>query len=141
MPCRAIRGAITADKNTTAAIAQATKELLRALVNENHIHPKNIASALFTVSKDLNAAFPATTARMLGWNDVPMLCTMEIPVPQKLKKMYPRHAAGKHLEITEKNSPSIFERRRTIAPGYCRKEIKELHHDYSYAAQCHRTRD
>lgn len=86
MPCRAIRGAITADKNTTAAIAQATKELLRALVNENHIHPKNIASALFTVSKDLNAAFPATTARMLGWNDVPMLCTMEIPVPKSLKK-------------------------------------------------------
>lgn len=86
MAYRAIRGAITADKNTAVAIARATTELLRAMVKANKVQPQNIISAIFTVSKDLTAAFPATTARTLGWDNVPMLCALEIPVPKSLKK-------------------------------------------------------
>jgi chorismate mutase len=86
MPCRAIRGAITADKNTPDAIAQATQALLVEMIATNSLRLRDIASAIFTVSKDLTAAFPAATARAMGWEDVPMLCAMEIPVPKSLKK-------------------------------------------------------
>lgn len=86
MPCRAIRGATTALKNTPAAIAQATKELLAALTAENNLKTKDIVSVFFTTTADLNAAFPAATARKLGWEYVPMMCAQEIPVPKSLKK-------------------------------------------------------
>ena len=41
---------------------------------------------LFTVTDDLRAEFPARAARELGWTDVPLLCTVEIPVPGALRR-------------------------------------------------------
>lgn len=86
MSCRAIRGATTADKNTATAISEATRELLKTIITANKLKPRDIVSAFFTVTKDLNASFPAATAREMGWDDVPMLCAQEIPVPKSLKK-------------------------------------------------------
>jgi chorismate mutase len=40
---------------------------------------------MFTVTGDLDAAFPADAARAgLGWADVPLMCAREIPVPGAL---------------------------------------------------------
>ena len=36
------------------------------------------------MTNDLDAEFPALAARQLGWFDVPLLCTTEIPVPGSL---------------------------------------------------------
>ena len=58
MTCRGIRGATTAHANTEIAIFDATEELLR-LVAANELRPADIASAVFTVTPDLTAAFPA----------------------------------------------------------------------------------
>ena len=41
----------------------------------------DIVSAFFTATPDIRCAFPATAARELGWNDIPMLCAAEIDVP------------------------------------------------------------
>lgn len=38
-------------------------------------------SAVFTLTPDLHAAYPARAARELGWLDVPLLCACEIAVP------------------------------------------------------------
>lgn len=84
---RGIRGAITVDNNDTKEILEATKELLDALVVENELDPSDIASVFFTVTKDLNAEFPAAAAReFLGWDMVPMICGNEIDVPNRLPK-------------------------------------------------------
>ena len=64
-----------------SAIRTATAELLRRMVALNDLAPEDIISALFTVTPDLRSAFPAHAARELGWTDVALLCTMEIPVP------------------------------------------------------------
>jgi chorismate mutase len=45
---------------------------------------RDVASAIFSVTPDLNAEFPALAARQFGWMDVPLLCTNEIPVPESL---------------------------------------------------------
>ncbi len=87
MPVRGIRGAITADANTPDAIGDATSELLRSMVVRNNLNPQEIASAWFTTTPDLDAAFPAYAARALGWIDVPLVCTTEIPVPNALKRV------------------------------------------------------
>jgi prephenate dehydrogenase len=79
--CRGLRGATTARENSPAAILAATRELLERLVARNDLDVSDIASAFFTVSDDLDAAYPALAARELGWNEVALLCAREIPVP------------------------------------------------------------
>lgn len=81
LQCRGIRGATTVEANTAEAIVSATRELLLALVQANEIDPDQIASIIFTTTRDLNATFPAVAARELGWVHVPLLCAHEMDVP------------------------------------------------------------
>jgi chorismate mutase len=82
----AIRGATTVDRDEATAIRAATAELLRRIVTLNDLASSDVISALFTVTPDLRSAFPAHAARDLGWNDVALLCTMEIPVPEAIER-------------------------------------------------------
>ena len=87
MPTRGIRGAITVTEDDVDQILQATRELLEAIVKENaDMKPEDIGSAIFTVTDDLAATFPAQAARQMGWSMVPMMCAREIPVPGSLPK-------------------------------------------------------
>ena len=58
-----IRGATTSDGNTKSSIASAVHELIEELISRNNLEPINIQSIIFTVTKDLNACFPASVAR------------------------------------------------------------------------------
>src|SRR5215468_3271063 len=85
MPVRGVRGATTVESNDAAAISRGTVELLRLLVERNGIRPEDIASATFTVTDDLDAEFPASSARTLpGSQDVALMCAREIRVPGAL---------------------------------------------------------
>jgi chorismate mutase len=84
---RAIRGAIDVEANTAAAIATATRRLLVTMCEVNGIDQADIISAFFTVTVDLNAAFPAAAARALGWVDVPLLDAQEIEVPGAMPRV------------------------------------------------------
>ncbi len=86
MYCRGIRGATTVERNNREEILAATDEMLRLLIEKNDLRPEDIASALFTLTDDLNAVFPAVAARRLGWTEVPLMCAREIPVPDSLGK-------------------------------------------------------
>ena len=83
---RAIRGATQAAANTPEAIDLATKELLLEIMKENDLSPESVISVIFTVSPDLNAAFPASSARDLGFSEVPLICSVEIGVPGALER-------------------------------------------------------
>ena len=83
---RGIRGAITADADTTEGILDATQRLLTAIVEANRIPIEDIASVLFTVTPDLKAQFPAAAARRMGWTLVPLLNFTEIAVPGGLER-------------------------------------------------------
>ncbi len=86
MPCRGVRGATTAEANTAEAILAATAELLARIVEANGLAAEDLASAFFTVTPDLDAAFPAQAARQIGWAQVPLLDAREIPVPGSLPR-------------------------------------------------------
>jgi chorismate mutase len=73
-------------RNDPEEILAATDELLRALIEANGLEPDDIVSALFTVTRDLDAAFPARAAEEFGWNIVALLHATEIPVPGSLPK-------------------------------------------------------
>ncbi len=84
--CRGVRGATTVDRNEREAILEATRELLGAMAEANGLQPGELASAIFTLTPDLDAAFPAAAARELGWGEVPLLDVLEIDVPGSLPR-------------------------------------------------------
>ena len=51
------------------------------MIRPNGIESRDVASALFTTTPDVDAEFPALAARQLGWLDVPLLCGHEMAVP------------------------------------------------------------
>jgi len=86
MLVRGIRGAITVDYNNQEGIIKRTKELLVTLKKENDFKIEDIVSTFFSVTPDLNAAFPARAARELGWDRVPLFDMKEIDVPGSLPR-------------------------------------------------------
>lgn len=85
MMCRGVRGATVAETNTSEDILTAARQLLALMIRLNGIESEDVASAVFTVTPDLDAEFPAFAARQLGWIHVPLLCSYEINVPGSLK--------------------------------------------------------
>lgn len=77
---RGIRGATTAKGNTHDEILAASRELLSEMLSRNLITPEDIACIFFSVTPDLDAAFPATAARELGLSLVPLFGSQEAGV-------------------------------------------------------------
>ena len=85
MALRGVRGAATVDFNEAEEILQATRNMLEKILQENpQLKSEDLASAFFTLTPDLDAVFPARAARQIGWENVPLMDALEIPVPGSL---------------------------------------------------------
>ncbi len=84
---RGIRGANRIRENTREAILSATREVLAAMLKANPMRTEDIAAIYFTLTPDLNAAFPAEAARELGMTRVPLLCMQEVNVPGSMPRV------------------------------------------------------
>ena len=87
MACRGIRGATIAEGNTKEAILSSTRELLEKVIAANDVRAEDVACAVFTTTRDLNAEFPAVAARQMGWEEVPLLCGHEMDVPDAMQRV------------------------------------------------------
>ena len=83
----ALRGATTVDVNDGQAILGATEWLLREIMKRNDLVPDDVVSCIFTLTEDLDAEFPAVAARQLGFDQVPLMCAREVPVPGSLPRV------------------------------------------------------
>lgn len=84
---RGIRGATTVTQNDEQEILKATVILLEEIVSRNDVRPEDICSVWITMTQDLDATFPARAIRSLeGWDLVPLMCSVEIPVQGSLPK-------------------------------------------------------
>ena len=86
MACRGVRGATTAEFNTSDEILKATRQLLALMIRQNDIQEEDVASVIFSTTTDLDAEFPALAARQLGWFDAAMMCAHELDVPGSLQR-------------------------------------------------------
>lgn len=78
---RALRGATTVQANTPAAITGAVRELMETLVSRNGLGGEQVLTAIFSVTADLDALFPASVARQLpGWEAVALLDCQQMAV-------------------------------------------------------------
>jgi chorismate mutase len=104
---RGIRGATTVDVDAAAEIVDATRELLRQLIDANQIAAEDVAGAWFTTTPDLRTEFPAVAARQLGWVDVPLICGHEMNVPAANPRSIARCIRAMILINTEKPQSAI----------------------------------
>lgn len=108
----ALRGATSVERNSAELILGATDELMRELLARNELAIDDIVSAIFTVTDELDAAFPAVAARSLGFARVPLLCAREINVPGALPRVIrvlihhyaPREHVARHVYLHEARS-------------------------------------
>lgn len=84
---RAIRGATTVSENSVEAMREAVTELLDELERRNNLDPNDIISATFSVTRDLDAIFPAAIARQRpNWHNVPLLDVQQMHVAGSLER-------------------------------------------------------
>ena len=83
----ALRGATTVERNKSEEILDATEILMREIMARNALVPEDVVSCLFTLTDDLDAQFPAVAARQLGFDQVPLMCAREVPVPGSLPRV------------------------------------------------------
>ncbi len=76
MSVGAIRGAIGVPADTPRGIADATAELLDALLRANGLDRSQVISLMFTVTADLRSNNPALVLHEAGW-DLPVLCAQD----------------------------------------------------------------
>ena len=83
----ALRGATTSKHNSVESITSAVEELLIELVSRNNLIPDQIISVTFSVTKDLDACFPASIARRkIGWEKIALLDCQQMFVKEDLSK-------------------------------------------------------
>ena len=81
---RGVRGATTVESNSADAILAATQEVLRSMIEANGIAEDDVASILFTATPELDAAYPATAARNMGWTRTALMGFQEADVKDGL---------------------------------------------------------
>ena len=84
---RALRGATTAELNSAEAIQACVKELVDALMERNGLQGEQLVSVTFSVTRDLDACFPAAIARRQpGWDQVALLDCQQMEVAGDLPR-------------------------------------------------------
>lgn len=87
MRVRGIRGATQIDTDNPEQIVDSVSELLTQMLAVNHIEVEDLISIIFTSTPDLTSEFPAVAARKIGLGNVPLLCSVEINVPDSLPRV------------------------------------------------------
>ena len=77
-----IRGATTSTGNSVEEIKNAVVELIDELISRNNLLPTKLLAITFSVTKDLDACFPASVARKCnGLDSVAFLDCQQMFVP------------------------------------------------------------
>mgnify|MGYP001217678357 CR=1 FL=1 len=114
-----IRGATTCGGNNTVNITSAVNELIEELISRNDLEPINILSIIFTVTKDLNACFPASVARKYnGLDKVAFLDCQQMYVPDDIKFCI-RLMAQVKLPLNKKLSHPYLRGASNLRPDRC----------------------
>ena len=85
-----IRGATTLDEDTSEQVFSRVQALVREMLDANGVANEDLVSVILTATDDIRSAFPATAARALGLDDVPLLGARELGVegaPQRVVRV------------------------------------------------------
>ncbi|HLI14888.1 MAG TPA: chorismate mutase [Acidimicrobiales bacterium] len=77
---RALRGATTLDEDSAEQVRGRVQELVATMLERNEVDVEDLVSVIFTVTPDIVSGYPATAARELGLDEVPLLGAVEADV-------------------------------------------------------------
>lgn len=80
MAVRAVRGAVQLDRDERDHMVELVQELVQSVLRANDLSVDDLISILFTSTPDLHSEFPATAARGIGLDDVPLVCAQELAI-------------------------------------------------------------
>ena len=81
---KAVRGAVQLEEDTSNAMEKWIPLLVERTLQENSIHEEQLVSIIFSQTADLTACNPATALRKIGYESVPLFCTIEPQYPESL---------------------------------------------------------
>jgi chorismate mutase len=81
---RAIRGATTIDLDKPEHITDRVQELVSEVFERNDVDTDELISIIFTATADITSMYPATAARAMGLDDVPLFGAQELVVENML---------------------------------------------------------
>ena len=103
---RGVRGATTVDENEREAVVSRTQELLRHMTEANGIQTDDVGAVIFSATPDITAAFPASSARLLGWTEVPLFdarqmdCDNSLPLCIRVLILWNTDKEQRHIRHT-----------------------------------------
>lgn len=77
---RALRGATTLDEDSAEQVDERVRELVGEMLRRNDVGPDALVSVMLTATPDVHSAFPASAARRMGLEDVPLIGAQEMDV-------------------------------------------------------------
>jgi chorismate mutase len=84
---RAVRGATQLDVDERDHMLTRVTEMVTEVMDANGWHVDDFISIIFTATTDLVSEFPAYAARVLGFTDVPLLCTRELEIEGSMPRV------------------------------------------------------
>jgi len=84
---RAIRGATQLDVDSREHMLERVAEMVTGVMDANDLSVDDFISIIFTATSDLNSEFPAYAARLLGFDDVPLICARELEIEGSMPRV------------------------------------------------------
>ncbi|WP_245604412.1 chorismate mutase [Nocardioides aequoreus] len=84
---RAVRGATQLDADDREHMLDRVAEMVRTVMEVNHLEVHDFVSIIFTATSDLHSEFPAYAARQLGFDDVPLICARELEIEGSMPRV------------------------------------------------------
>ena len=87
MAVRAVRGATQLDVDDRDHMLERVTEMVTQVMDANGWDVDDFISIIFTATTDLVSEFPAYAARILGFTDVPLICTRELEIEGSMPRV------------------------------------------------------
>ena len=117
---RGIRGAITVENDDEESIWQAGETLISEIMQRNQLRSEDIGAIIFSMTDDLQAAFPTTGVRRLsGFEFVPLFdarqCAIDGSLPKCIRALVLADIAIPQREIRHVYLKGAAKLRRDLA--------------------------
>jgi len=84
---RAVRGATQLERDDREHLLERVAEMVRDVMSANDLAVDDFISIFFTATSDLHSEFPAYAARLLGFDDVPLMCARELEIEGSMPRV------------------------------------------------------
>jgi len=84
---RAVRGATQLEHDSRDHMLERVAEMVTDVMSANDLSVDDFISIVFTATSDLTSEFPAYAARLLGFDDVPLICARELEIEGSMPRV------------------------------------------------------